>query len=439
MGVKLLFITSHFFYRPTVDALARLQLPCETKVIPYDNYVHIAELYRTYAGQYDACLTSGVVAMNAIVMSCPHLPTPLYYFQISADALHREILKVILETRSMDLSRIAMDFLVAIGDGYSVADFLKIEELEQFYGRNVELTREIGTGTGSTVEDAVLEKIIHLWQSGSIDLVICQYSSIVPALQDRGIPARCPFVSDAHLNSVIQDVLIKIELRQHHDNHPAIIQIFPRYNKENDLQQIHILYDLLKKYIHNNLIDCVLQESTSCCTIISTHRILRFLTGEFQECRLTAYLEEVLDFRVSAGYGIGTNISHAMNNVQIASKEAKLTGKPFVVDTNGNLIGPLNCESRMVIAPGSLPDVSSIAKRCSLSAMTIQKLQSIIQSSGSDKITVPEMAQKLGTTIRNANRIMQNLCRGNVARPVYTQTTHSRGRPIQVYALEFGT
>ena len=50
-----------------------------------------------------------------------------------------------------------------------------------------------------------------------------------------------------------------------------------------------------------------------------------------------------------------------------------------------------------------------------------------------------EREQKMNTTIRNANRIMLNLCRGNVAKPVYTQTTHSRGRPIQVYALDFGT
>lgn len=439
MRFKLLFITSHYFYQLTVDALARLNLPVETRIIPYDNYYHIAELYGRYAEDYDACLTSGMVAMNAISMAHPHLPTPLYHYQISADALHRDILKVILDTRSMDLSRIAMDFLVAIGNGYSVADFLKIEDLERFYTRNVELSREVGVARNSTVEDLVLEKITRLWKEGAIDLVICQYSSIVPALQERGIPVRCPFLSDPNLNAVIQDVLVKIELARHHDNHPAIAQIFPRYSKGNDAGQMHTLYELMQTYIRNNLIDCVLQENPACCTLISTHRILRFLTGEFQECRISAYLESLVNFPVSVAYGIGTNVSHAMNNVQIASKESKLTGKPFVVDSNGNLIGPLNCESRMVIAPRSLPDVSDIARRCSLSAMTIQKLQNIVLSTGSDKITVPEMARKMDTTVRNANRIMLNLCRGNVARPVYTQTTHSRGRPIQVYALDFGS
>ena len=438
MSARLLFITSHYFYQPTVDALNRLKPDCEVKVAAYDDYVHISELYGRYADAYDACLVTGVVAMSAIQIAYPHPPIPLYYFQVSANALHRDILKVMLDTGNNDLSRIAMDFLVAIGGGYSVADFLKIEELETVYSENSNLTRQIGVENGQTVEHYVLEKITGLWKAGAIDLVICQYSSIVPMLEQRGIPFRCSFVSDQHLNSVIREVLVKLELSRHHENHPAIVQVFPRYASEKTGEKISEIRRLLQGYVRSNLIDCVLQENDACCVIITTLRVLRFLTEEFQACRICAFLESRVDFPVSAAYGIGTTVPHAMNNVQIASKEAKLTGRPFAVDTNGSLIGPLNSESRMVIAIPSMPEASDLAKRCSLSAMTIQKLQNIVRSNGSDKITVPEMAQKLDTTVRNANRIMQNLCRGNVARPVYTQTTHSRGRPIQVYALDFG-
>ena len=439
MRSRLLFITSHYFYQPTVDALSRLKPDCETRVVPYDDYVHISQIYGQHADWCDACLTSGVVAMNAILMAFPHPPKPLYYFQVSGNALHRDILKVMLDTGSMDLTRIAMDFLVAVGGGCSVADFLKIETLDHVYSENASLTRQIGIRSGQTVENFVLEKITRLWEEGSIDLVICQYSSIVPALKARGIPFRCSFVSDHHLNALVQEVLIKLELSRHHENHPAIIQVFPRYSRGNDARQLHTLRGLLEQYIQSNLLDCVLQENDACCTLISTLRFLRFLTGDFQECRISAYLKDQVDFPVSVAYGIGTTVSHAMNNVQIASREAKLTGGSFVVETDGNLIGPLNCTGRMVIASNSLPDVSQIAKQCSLSAMTIRKLQNIVQTNGSDKLTVPEMARKLNTTVRNANRIMQNLCRGNVARPVYTQTTHSRGRPIQVYVLDFTT
>ena len=79
--------------------------------------------------------------------------------------------------------------------------------------------------------------------------------------------------------------------------------------------------------------------------------------------------------------------------------------------------------------------ISQIARQCSLSTLTIQKVITILSNSGSDKLTVPDLASRMSTTVRNANRIMLNLCKGGAAAPVYTQITHSRGRPVQVYQL----
>ena len=438
MPVKLLFITSHYFLQPTVDALARLRVPCETKVIPYDNYEHISQLYGMYADQYDACFTSGVIAKQAIELVHPNPRKPLIPFQISPNALHRDILRVILDTQSMDLSRIAMDFLVPIGNGYSVADFLKMEEIDSVYADNALWTRRIGAQNGYTIENLVYDKIVELWENNAIDLVICQYSSIIPRLEEKNIPYRCSFVSDQHLNSLIQEVLVRLELQQLHENHPVIIQIFPRQSCFLSRDQYQQLSAHVQQFIKSNLMECVIQDNNGCCILITSVKILRFLTDEFQVCRLSSYLDEKLDFQVLIGYGVGTTVPHAMNNVQIASREAKILGKSFIVDSKGCLIGPLNSEQRMVLSANAMPDVSEIAKRCGLSVMTIQKIITILHNVGSDKITTQELASRLDTTIRNANRIMLNLCKGGVAAPVYTQATHSRGRPIQVYSLNFG-
>lgn len=438
MRFKLLFITSHHFYQPTVDALARLQPPCETLVIPYDNYEHIGQLYGMYAHQYDACFTSGVIAKQAIELAHPHPRKPLIPFQISPDALHRDILRVILDTGSMDLSRIGVDFLIAIDSGYSVVDFLKIEELDAVYAENARWTREIGTHNGYTIEDVAYEKIVALWEQNAIDLVICQYSSIIPRLAEKGIPYRCSCVSDRDLNSMIQEQLVRLELQHLHENHPVIIQVFPRNSEDCSSENIWLLREMIQQFIKANLLECVVQESDGCCTLITSVKILRVLTEELQSCLLSASLDAQLPFPVLVGYGVGTTVPHAMNNVQIASKEAKIVGKSFIVDSQGCLIGPLNSEKRMVFTANTMPNVSEIARRCSLSSMTIQKIVTILGNIGSNKITTQELADHLDTTIRNANRIMQNLCKGGAAEPVYTQATHSRGRPIQVYCLNFG-
>ena len=437
MPIKLLFLTNHYFFQPTVNALSRLNLGCGTKVVAYDNFDHITQVYDQYADAYDAVFVTGTSAKHRIDMKYPKNQKQVVAYQVDSDALHRDILRMAIELQNLDFQRIAVDFLVPLDCGYSVVDFLKLDSMAPIIGRNKKLTESAAGRDGSSLEQTILDRIISLWDQKSIDMVLCLYASIVPALQERGIPFRCPFISDGHLKRLVNDALIRIELNHLHENHPAIIQVFPRHSTAEYPEQMQRLHDCLQQYIHENLIDCVLQKTQSCCTLITSMQILRFLTNEFQNCQISSHLEDSLDFSVAVGYGVGTTISHAMNNVQVASKEAKIVGKSFLVDSNGTLIGPLNSEKRMVISPLSLPDVGKIAKQCNLSAMTIQKLISIMRSTGSDKITTQELARQMDTTVRNANRIMLNLCKGGAAKPVYTQTSHSRGRPIQIYALDF--
>ena len=438
MPAKILFISSRYSYQPTVSALERIRPDCETMVVCYDLFDQICRIYDQYAKDFDAVFITGTSAKHMLLQHMPNVQKPLIAYQVDSDALHRYFLRMAIETENLDFRRVAVDFMVLLEHGFSVADFLKLDDMTMLLQQNAALTEKIQSGGDNTMEQLILDRITQLWNQGAIDMVICLYPSIIPMLQEQGIPFRCPFISDGHLKRLIQDAMVKIELNRLHGNHPAIIQVFPHRSSKTDPEQLRQIGSCLKRYLETNLIDGIIQESQDCCTVISTMNIIRFLTGDFQACRLSALFETSLDFPVAVGYGVGTTVSHATNNVQIASKEAKLLGKSFAVDSNGNLIGPLNTDRRMVISSQLLPDVSAIAKKCGLSAMTIQKLASIVRNTGSDKITTQELAQWLNTTIRNANRIIQSLCKGGVARPVYTQTSHSRGRPIQVYALDFG-
>ena len=137
------------------------------------------------------------------------------------------------------------------------------------------------------------------------------------------------------------------------------------------------------------------------------------------------------------GYGVGATVPHAFSNVQIAVREARISEQSFVLDNSGNLIGPLNAGDRMVVNTNAVANIGILSKRCKLSTLTLQKLMAYMDSIGTNNITTQELAQRFSITIRNANRILTNLCKGGVATPVYTQTSHSRGRPIQVYHINF--
>ena len=437
MSCKIVFITSQHLRQPTCDALERICPPCETVVATYNNFEHIADVYRQYADSADAFLVSGPSAKRAIELACGTTSKPIMSFKVDSDALHRDMLKLAVDNREQDFSRVIMDFLLPLDCGFTVKDFLAMEDIESVDGAIQNWVTETGIREVGGAENAIMERLLELWRKNAFDLVICQYSSIVPALDALGIPYRCPFPSDAYFTSLIHEVQARLELKQLQDNLPAIIQILPEHPSDLTPAQMETLRREIRSFIQDNLIDCVEQETNHTLVLITTLQVVRFLTQDFRFCRLCAHLQPLLDFPVTVGYGIGATVSHAIANVQIACREAKITGKCHLMDSSGNLIGPLNSDDRMVVNTNSMANISILSKRCKLSTMTLQKLAAFMESRGNSNITTQELAQRFGITIRNANRILTNLCKGGVATQVYTQASHSRGRPIQVYHINF--
>ena len=120
-----------------------------------------------------------------------------------------------------------------------------------------------------------------------------------------------------------------------------------------------------------------------------------------------------------------------------ARKEAVQFGKSFIQNENGDMIGPLGSSDRRVIQNQYVQNLGKIAKQCNLSPVTIKKVLASTHAAGSNKITTHELAERMGSTVRNANRIIQNLENGGVAKLAYTQTTNAKGRPVKVYELYF--
>lgn len=436
MPIKIVFITSHYLHQPMLQALERLKLDRDSLVVTYDNFEHIGQVYEQYVEEADAFIVSGPSAKAAIERSHPRPTKPVISFQVGTDALYKDILLLFLENREQDFDRVVLDFLLPMDTGYTLRDFLTLNDLQTVDRRNQEWVRS-DRPSASDAESCIIRQIDRLWNQNAIDLVICQYSSIVPHLDALGIPYRCPFVSDSHLETLIREVQSKVELNKMQENLPAVVQIAPVGSGAATPEHMRALLKCLRQFMKDNLLECVVQEAEDSYYLLTSMQPLRHITGNFEACLLHAFLNEKLPFSVAVGYGIGNTVPHAITNVRSAIKEAKFSGNSYIRDAAGNLIGPLDSENRMVIDTHSFPDVSHIAKKCSLSTMTVQKLITNVRLSGSDKITTQELASRFNITVRNANRILTNLCKGGVAKPIYTQTSSSRGRPVQVYELDF--
>ena len=257
------------------------------------------------------------------------------------------------------------------------------------------------------------------------------------------------FSSDAYLRldylpekevfqSLVETLLAQIELSFFRENLPAAITISGTSSEigEKDRAQLKTALYALKAEL---ALDMIFQETPTGFQLFTSAKYINYLTDHFQTSFLSVRLKEDYGFPVSVGYGIGKNITEARSHAEAALKESFYAKGSFVIDENGNLIGPLNRSHCVTIQKTMSEQLYRIAEQCKLSTLTIQKLNTILQITGTNKMTSQDLSEHLGVTLRNANRILNQLEKGGAATMVYSHSSTSKGRPVKVYELHFNS
>lgn len=113
---------------------------------------------------------------------------------------------------------------------------------------------------------------------------------------------------------------------------------------------------------------------------------------------------------------------------------------------NGNQNSYLFCEDRKLVAlyvqgngfsiEGPVtPYMREIADQTGLSTLTVQKLIAACRITGTEEVTTPELSRVLHITIRSVNRLLSTLVKYQLAQPLYSRQTNTKGRPSKVYRI----
>ena len=437
MKYKIVVITSHYLKQAIREAMERINLDCDFIFTTYDNFKHIPKVYDQFAEMADGFMVSGSMAKSAIEVINHKIKRPIERFQVDLSGHYETILRILMENSNQDVSRIIMDFLIPIGEKCSAKDFIDDTYFNTIPSRIINWIASTGPREMEKVESCMTDSILKLYKAGKIDLVICQFTNIIPFLEENGIPYKYPFPPDYHLKDLVNKLIAEIELEQMRANMTTIISVAPCQSELNTPENIRLLKQQIEAFLKENLMFCMVQEESESCNIFTTVQMMHSITEHGKCCEISAYLADVLPFQIAIGYGVGSNLNYAMANALSARREAIFSGHSFIKNDNGDLIGPLNSDKRMVVENYEIQNVAKIAKKCNLSTITIKKLMSYMKMTGTNKVTTQELSSRFGVTVRNANRILSNLEKGNYSKIAYTQTTNSKGRPAKVYELNF--
>lgn len=433
MQFKVVVITSHFLRDFSEDLFAQLDADCVTQIVEYRSFGQILGLYRRYEAETDAFMISGSAALATLTKQLPEGHKPVYSYHTSDTSFYHAIARVLVEHRDLDPDRVLLDFSIPMGRLVSVGEFVRSMDMKSL-GKMVNgWLGDSSVADIECVEDEVLDECTRLYRAGEVDYVLCSFSSIVPALEERGVPFAFLYPDREQVAFQLRELRSQLQIEQLRQSLPAAIAIAPR---EGGVGQGQTTFASAVRHVLKDMaIASEMVKEDDICSVGVTHRTVMGATDQMGADAISAALEKGFGINAAVGYGVGKGPTEANRHAVDALRESRRSTGSFVLDENECLRGPLGAGRFMDVDQKVTDRVRDIAKECHLSTLTIQKLRSILWQTGSSEVTTGDLAEHLGVTTRNANRILRGLESGGVAEVTHSRTTKTKGRPVKVYRL----
>jgi len=439
-SIKIIVLSTPLLHSLLEDILKTLLPEGVYRVVDYVDFMSIANVYASLENEADGFLLAGGRVAKAAIQKGLQTPRkPMASFMLNSTSFYKLMLNLLHNNRQLDLHRVALDGFLPLREHPSLADSLDDKKATRLDEDVQNWVNQLSLEDIYSLDEDLARKITTLWKAKKIDLVVCTYSGIMERLQEQGIPCAFAYPDTETVKVALDRLLADIQIAAMRENLPVIISVSKkRGNDTGDQDSDPVsLHKGLLDFNRENITDFLIQKTADGFDIFTSLRIANQITNNFQTCQISHYLTEHLDFEVSVGYGIGNDIAQAKANASSARKESALSGSSYVMDEKNNLIGPLDSDQYLAIKSEFTPEIYRTADQARLSTLTIQKIVSIMNLMGTNRLTTQDLTTKLGVSVRNAQRILSALEKSGLAVVQNYKTSSSMGRPVKVYEINF--
>ncbi len=435
---KIAIITTDFLVDYIHSTFSRMQLECTYELYIYKEFKDIPQLYRKIPDDIKGVLTSGSFPARVITLLFPDTQRVIMPFNTDDAAICQFFFRLLDEDRFLNFDRIYADLIEMFGidlKTYLMRDFsvpLAITTNEIVSKKDLEELFQI--------EEREYEKHLKLWRSGTVDICVTRFSSIVRKLEKRGVRVYFPYPSIGYLRDTCIALFKEIEYRQLQDNSSAIIHvaILAEIEKAIDYSmeyQLLALQTALMEFMGANSQDYFVGRSAASIEILTNRKNVEMITEGYQVCKIKNQLHTNVNFPICVGYGIGQNLYQARKNAKKALEESvkSLIKASFVVNEYDKLIGPLICLKSKRKEVLEHIDSNKDLKKPIVAEYKRKEVLLAIRESEEKQITSERLAEQLGITKRSANRILSAMEEHNIIEVIGTRQTSKKGRPERIY------
>lgn len=399
-------------------------------------------LFELYIDQSDVLLLGGPIAYQLVQEHIRNAKLefhkPIVHVPYTEIAIYRALFKVMEEIKGKPIPAISIDHPAE-------SDIREcLEELEISMGQTI-------TWECSASDDLDELALFHyqLWSEGHCVFAMTSVYLVYQRLLELKVPVYRIAPAKSSIRNSMQRALLEGQSARHAESQ-IVIGIIRLADDGSPSGSVVSEYQLRRRKLALEQVLVDFGERIQALIDWSALNELRFVTTRGQIERGTHHFSEMdvmLDVQKAANIGafFGIGFGSTANEAEIRAREAVSkarsvgTGACFVVETNGNVRGPVGETTQLDYSLRSDdPYRLSVAKRAGLSIATVNKLVAFVEKSDRSRFTAIELACAFGITLRSARRILTKLEQASFVLASGEEQPAARGRPRKIYQLSLG-
>lgn len=406
---------------------------------------HIEDCRNHYVNNFDLVdgfIFSGRMFYYSGMSDTERTNKPLFVMDESRSDLKKVLLKLLLDNRNLNLSRIFIDLTEnsssfdelkeIIGDGpfpMCINDYFKEERLINLSNQNYH-----------NLTKAIIEKHLQLHTEGLIDYSITRLGTNLEAFKEKDIPYVYALpTKDYTLNFFIQAAYF-IATENSKDSKIGLIMIDPKNNlcDASFYEFRACLENVIQSYRIINGLDLTIQEYKGKIILLTQLRDLKKMTSDFTLFNLKNYLNSKVDQPFALSLSTADTIYQAKRNAEKAlSLISDDLDEVYYISFNDEVIGPIEHEKPTKISLRPSQTIKTYSEKLRVDHVTLQKIISFTEVNGSIEMTAKDLAEFLDVTQRTARRFLCKIEENGGAKSYNEKMKSRKGRPSKYYVLNF--
>lgn len=444
MSIRIGFIISPPLEAFFQNILARLKDECSCRIYAADEPYQAYQLYKQHIDEVDFFILSGKMFLYTISSREDVYQKPCFALDGAATNIKDILLELLLNNRSIDLSRVFIDVSNSDYHYLGLKELLPADQQPLFLDMSVpeleHAKRSIfGQETLESFMEYVYQTHVRLHKENIIDLSVTRFGTLIPHFNHLGIPYRYIYPDSGYVHGFILERLQDHRESQYYrEEVGAVVVSFVHLADADKQSLIPQIETILRNYSNYHDLECSITSTENNLEIILPVKALYDLTNKLQDLSIIELLLQAIDDpAIHFGIGLGKTITAAKYNAYTAAEVGKgSTRHIYCVAEDGKITGPLgDYPTTITNAPDQ--QIRQLAEQLDVDHRSLQKIITFAKICNTKTVTSEDISRYLQITRRSGNRILNKIVSNGGAIIFKENMNGGKGRPKNYYKLLF--